>query len=256
MNRQSGTVLITGATSGIGRELLGIYHAEEFDVIAHGRSEVKLHDLKDQFPGIRTVQSDLADMASVDAMMTDIMRDGPHLDLVINNAAIQEKGVLTDADFSTSKADREIAVNLLAPMRICRAVIHGWMTRAETIRTRSNSVSCRIVNVSSGLAFFPKTSGAVYCASKAALHSFSQSLRYQLVAANLPVAISEVFLPVVDTPMTASRDLPKIPARQAALAIHDGILAGQDEIYVGKARLIPVVTRLSPSLMKSILRKG
>ncbi|MBO6577781.1 MAG: SDR family NAD(P)-dependent oxidoreductase [Thalassospira sp.] len=256
MNRESGTVLITGATSGIGRELLGIYHAQGFNVIAHGRSEVKLHDLKDHYPGVQTVCADLAHPASVDAMMADILRDVPRLDLVINNAAVQERGVLTDVEFSASLADREIAINLQAPIRICHAVIKGWTEQGHTGTSQRTGVWSRIVNVSSGLAFFPKTGSAIYCASKAALHSFSQSLRYQLVAADLPIAISEVFLPVVDTPMTASRDIAKIPAQQAALAIHDGILAGQDEIYVGKARLIPVVTRLSPSLMKSILRKG
>ena len=256
MNRQSRTVLITRATSGIGRELLGIYHAMGFDVIAHGRSETMLEDLKAQFPRIRTMQADLAHPASVDAMMTEIFRDLPCLDLVINNAAVQEKGVLTDVAFSAALADREIVINLLAPIRICHAVIQAQTEQGNADRPRCGKVWSRIVNVSSGLAFFPKTGNAIYCASKAALHSFSQSLRYQLVAQDLPIAVSEVFLPVVDTPMTAGRKINKISVQQAALAIYDGILAGQDEIYVGKARLIPIVTRLSPSLMKSVLRKG
>lgn len=256
MNTQSGTVFITGATSGIGRELLAIFHAQGWNVIAHGRSEVKLHDLKARYSGIRTVQADLAHPAFVDAMMADILRDTPNLDLVINNAAVQEKGVLTDVAFDASLADREIAINLLAPIRICHAVVQHWNERGATSTAEKVGAWSRIINVSSGLAFYPKTGSAIYCASKAALHSFSQSLRYQLVAADIPIAISEVFLPVVDTPMTAGRDITKIPARQAALAIHDGIFGEQDEIYVGKARLIPVVMRLSPSLMKSILRKG
>lgn len=256
MNTQSGTVFITGATSGIGRELLAIFHAQGWNVIAHGRSDVKLHDLKSQYPGIRTVQADLAHPAFVDTMMADILGDTPRIDLVINNAAVQEKGVLTDADFDASLADREIAINLLAPIRICHAVIQHWTEQGTVSKAEQAGTWSRIVNVSSGLAFYPKTGSAIYCASKAALHSFSQSLRYQLLAADIPIAISEVFLPVVNTPMTAGRDITKIPARQAALAIHDGIVEGRDEIYVGKARLIPVVMRLSPSLMKSILRKG
>lgn len=248
MIQQNNPVLITGATSGIGLELLHLYHALGHLVIAHGRSETRLSKLCDQFSGVHSIKADLGDADAVDAMMAQVMADFPDLSLVINNAAIQNDGRMTDAEFSASSAKKEIAINFLAPVLICRAVI------THQIAKRRGRV--RIVNVSSGLAFFPKTSSAFYCASKAALHSFSQSLRYQLASADAAVAISEVFLPVVDTPMTSARNVRKMSAKQAAMAIHDGIEAGQDEIYVGKARWIPLISRISPALMKSILRNG
>lgn len=248
MTQQNDPVLITGATSGIGLELLRLYHSLGYRVIAHGRSENRLSDLCDQYPGVSSLKADLANAEAVDVMMEQVMADFPNVSLVINNAAIQNDGRITDADFDPASAHQEIAINLLAPVRICHAVI------SHQIAKRSGRV--RIVNVSSGLAFFPKTSSALYCASKAALHSLSQSMRYQLAAAGADVSISEVFLPVVDTPMTRGRNVQKMSAEQVALAIHDGIEACQDEIYVGKARWIPLISRISPVLMKSILRNG
>ncbi|WP_430473281.1 SDR family oxidoreductase [Thalassospira lucentensis] len=255
MNKQTGIVLITGATSGIGLELLRIYHAQGVEIVAHGRSEQKLAILQDRYPGLHIVKADLSDPDAVDAMMRDVLNVYPDIRLILNNAAIQERGILTEDGFDPDVAQREIAINLLAPIRICHAFVTKY-ANSNRSKSRSEPVELRIVNISSGLAFFPKTSGAIYCASKAALHSLSQSLRYQLAAAGIPIAVSEVFLPVVDTPMTKGRKMRKISARKAALAIHHGIDTGLDEIYVGKARLIPIISRLSPSLMKSILRNG
>ncbi|MEQ8392119.1 MAG: SDR family NAD(P)-dependent oxidoreductase [Thalassospira sp.] len=255
MTKQTGIVLITGATSGIGLELLRIYHAQGVEIVAHGRSEQKLAILQDQYPDLHIVKADLSDPDAINAMMRDVLNAYPDIRLIFNNAAIQERGVLTDDGFDPDVAQREIAINLFAPIGICHAFIAKY-ANSNRPRPLSDPMALRIVNISSGLAFFPKTSGAIYCASKAALHSLSQSLRYQLAAAGIPIAISEVFLPVVDTPMTEGRKMRKISARKAALAIHDGIDAGLDEIYVGKARWIPIITRLSPSLMKSILRNG
>mgnify|MGYP000100226115 CR=1 FL=1 len=256
MTNRASSVLITGATSGIGRELLGLCYDQGFQVIAHGRSELKLSTLVDQFPGVQTVLCDLADLGAVEQMMDGVLATHPAISLVINNAAVQMPGMITQSACDPCDADREMAINFLAPLCICHAVMSRLAKQHGMLAGGTAKDRIRIVNVSSGLAFFPKTGSAVYCASKAALHSLSQSLRYQISEAGLPIAISEVFLPVVDTPMTKGRNMRKISALQAASEIWDGITENRDEIFVGKARWIPVLNRVSPALMKSILRRG
>jgi uncharacterized oxidoreductase len=136
-------------------------------------------------------------------------------------------------------------VNFLAPV---------WLSYLALGVFQANARRSAIVNVSSGLAFYPKTSSAVYCATKAALHSLSQSLRYQLEGTNTRVV--EAFLPVVDTPMTAGRGEEKISAAQAALEIVAGITRGHNEIFVGRTRWLPVLTRISPAIPRTILKHG
>ena len=111
-----------------------------------------------------------------------------------------------------------------------------------------------IVNVSSGLAIYPKTGSAVYSATKAALHSFTQSLRYQLE--DTGVHVFEAIVPMVDTPMTAGRGSGKISAQECAKQMIAGIHANRDEIYIGKARLLPLLSRLAPGTAKRILKNA
>ena len=92
----------------------------------------------------------------------------------------------------------------------------------------------------------------MYCATKAALHSASQSLRYQLEKTQVRVA--EVLLPLVDTAMTKGRGSGKITAEAAARDIITGMGTKRDEIYIGKARLLPPILRLAPGIVKKMLK--
>lgn len=151
---------------------------------------------------------------------------------------------MLDDHFNFDSIEHETIINFLSPV---------WMTTL-LLPLLLNSNSCAsIVNISSGLALAPKMNSAIYCANKAALHSYSQSLRYQL--ANADIRVHEAILPLVDTPMTAGRGRNKLTADEAASGIIQGITRGVDEIYIGKARLLPMLMRLSPSLVKRILRK-
>ncbi|HEV7342111.1 MAG TPA: SDR family NAD(P)-dependent oxidoreductase [Sphingopyxis sp.] len=238
---QPGTVLITGTTSGIGAalaaQLLGAGHR----VIAVSRRAGEGAPA----PDVTAYACDLADPQATEACFARIAANHPDIALVINNAAIQLAMRLDDPGLDAVALQREVAVNLLAPAIIARALLPVLRARAEPTA---------IVNISSGLAFHPKTTTVLYSASKAALHSLTRSLRYQVEGT--PVRVIEAILPLVDTPMTAGRGSGKIGADAAARAIIAGIKRGQDDIYVGKARLLPLLGRIAPAIPAAMLKRA
>ena len=139
----------------------------------------------------------------------------------------------------------ETQVNFLAPV---------WLTTLLLPTLMQNQNTTAVVNISSGLAFAPKTSSAIYCATKAAIHSYSQSLRSQLVGTN--IRVQEAILPLVDTPMTKGRGKHKMSADEAARQIIDGMSKQSEEIYVGITKMLRFVNRLSPSLVKNLMKRA
>jgi short-subunit dehydrogenase involved in D-alanine esterification of teichoic acids len=110
-----------------------------------------------------------------------------------------------------------------------------------------------ILNINSGLALAPKTSSAIYCATKGALNIFSQSLRYQLEDTNINV--HQAFLPLVDTAMTVGRGENKVTAEEAARAIIQGLEKNIQDHDIGKVKLLRVLLRLAPSMAQKIMKK-
>ena len=231
------TILLTGATSGIGRALKDRLLAQGHELIVVSRTAVK------DAEGATAYACDLADPVAVGALCSEIKERHPDISVIINNAAVQHAAALTQT--TPAQVVEEAMLNLVAPALIVQAFLPGLLMR---------SAPSAILNVSSGLAFFPKESTSLYCATKAGLHSLSQSLRYACERSN--VVVSEVILPLVATPMTEGRGRGKLTADNAADAIIAGIKANRAEIWVGKARLIPVIQRLMPSVGRSLLRRG
>lgn len=232
-------VVLTGATSGIGQHLLHRLLAAGHHVVAVSRRASTL----DPHPALETLDCDLAEPDQVRAVMSEVVARHPRIDLLINNAALQYGVPLTAPDFDPEAMIAEVQINLVAPALLA----HGLMGALERA-----GLGAAIVNVSSGLACFPKRDTALYCATKAGLHSFSQSLRYQLEGTDIHVI--EAVLPLVATPMTEGRGTGKIGADDAARAILDGIVRGRAEIHVGKARLLPILARVAPSFARRILK--
>jgi uncharacterized oxidoreductase len=228
-------ILLTGGTSGIGAVMREMLIVAGHDVIVMARTASRL----DPHERLHRRDCDLSDASAVRASIADIVHDHPDITVLINNAALQYDRPLTDADFDPARMIDEVAINLIAP-----ALITHHLIKAAPLHA--------IVNISSGLAFFPKQRSALYCATKAALHSFSTSLRYQLEGQNIQV--SEAILPLVDTPMIEGRGSGKMTAHAAAAAILAGVKQGLPQIYIGKARLIPIFARLAPSIGRKILR--
>jgi uncharacterized oxidoreductase len=238
---QPSTVLVTGTTSGIGAALSAGLRAAGHRVIAVSRRAGADRTVSDEVG----YQLDLADPLATEALFARVAEIHPDIAIVINNAALQLDRRLDDPGLDAAALQRELAVNLLAPAIIARALLPGLRSRTD---------GAAIVNISSGLAFYPKTGTALYCASKAGLHSFTQSLRYQTEGSG--VKVIEAILPLVDTPMTAGRGRGKLSAGETADAILTGIRRGQDEIHVGKARLLPLLGRLAPAIPRMMLKRS
>jgi len=233
-------ILITGGTSGVGRAMVEMLRHQN-KVIALGRSQEKLQDLTRACPGVETVEADLANLPSTRSVIHQIRDMGP-LDVLINNAAVQYTPLFTDPIFDPSTIEEEITVNFTS---VCH-LIHGLLPCLEA------AGDARILNISSALGLVPKTSSAVYCATKAALNILTQSLRYQLEGTG--VQLQQAFLPLVDTAMTAGRGNGKISTLQAAQAAIQGLEKGAPDNLIGKVKLLMFIHRLSPALAARILK--
>jgi len=185
--RMSGnTILITGGTSGIGLGLAQRLHAEGNTVIIAGRREQLLTAITAQHPGMDSVVLDFTDPGSIKRGWAEVTRRHPDLNVVVNNAGIMLTEDLTDPNH-LAVAEETVATNLLGPIRLL----------AEAVPFLAGQTAAVIVNVSSGLAFVPLPFTPTYCATKAAIHSFTQSLRVQLAGANVQVV--ELIPPAVQT---------------------------------------------------------
>ncbi len=244
MNLTGKTVLITGATAGIGRETLNQLIAAGCNAVVLGRQSPRLAALED-LPGVRAVYAcDLADVDAVQAVARTIAREQPDIDVLINNAGMQNDVKFDDPASTTDAIVREVNTNLVAPMVLVRELQASLSKRPEAV----------IVNVTSGLALVPKTRSAVYCGTKGGLRLFSRALRNQLDGTGLRVC--EVLPPLVDTAMTEGRGTGKIAPAAVAQDIVNALRSGRDEVFVGKARLLYWLDRLAPGIAAAIMRKA
>lgn len=232
------TVLLTGGTSGIGAELRDRLLADGHTVIVLARGAGRLAAR----PGLVAVPCDLTDAEAVVAAARGVLAAHPVVDVLINNAAVQHAVPLSDPGSTPGMLAEEVTLNLLAPALLAQALAPGMVARRRGV----------IVNISSGLAVFPKERAGLYAATKAGLSSFTTSLRWQLERHG--VGVIEVQLPVVDTPMTAGRGVRKIPAGAAAAAILRGVAQGRPVVRVGVARILPLFQRIAPGLGRRIMR--
>ena len=164
------TILLTGGTSGIGRELLRQFYDQGNRMIVASRNSEKLNSLQVDFPRLITMVCDLSDHKSVRNLLEHCLNTYPEINILINNAGIQYNYSWLEEEDGFHKISKELRVNLISPMHL----VYGLLPRLSRHREAA------IINVGSALAFHPKQSAPVYCASKAGIHNFSKSLRYQL----------------------------------------------------------------------------
>jgi len=184
MNLTGNTILITGAGSGIGLALAEEFARMENQVIVAARSPEKLKVAEQR--GLATIQADVSDAGSIQALATRVMQEFPQTNVVIHNAAISKREDLVQGGDSTLQ-EETVATNLLGPMRLTNALMPHLLQQR----------SAAILIVSSGLAFVPSAFVPTYSATKAALHSYAQSLRFQLRRTSIRVI--EIAPPYVQT---------------------------------------------------------
>jgi uncharacterized oxidoreductase len=185
------TILITGGGSGIGRALAEAFHAEGNQVVIAGRRKELLHETTTANPGMKAVVFDIGNASGMPSFAEKLKFDFPALNVVIHNAGIMRFESLKDG--SVADAEATVATNLLGPIRLTAALLPLLLKQPQAV----------IITVSSGLAFVPMAVTPTYCATKAAIHSYSQSLRYQL--RDTSVQVLELIPPYVQTELAGTR---------------------------------------------------
>lgn len=185
MRLTGNTILITGGGSGIGRALAEALQAEGNQIIVAGRRKKVLEAVLAANPNMKALELDVASAESIRSSAIRMKSDFPNLNVVIHNAGIMRPEVLRKGE--TADAEATVATNLLGMIRLNAALLPHLLTKPYAA----------IMTVSSGLAFVPLSVTPTYCATKAAVHSYTQSLRYQLEQTNIDVV--ELIPPYVQT---------------------------------------------------------
>jgi uncharacterized oxidoreductase len=185
------TILITGGGSGIGRGLAEAFHAEGNQVVIAGRRKNLLHETIAANPGMKGTVLDIGNGASIRSFAEQLIGGYPALNVVIHNAGIMKPESLHEC--ATADAEATVTTNMLGPIRLTAALLPLLMKQPQAA----------IVTVSSGLAFVPMAMTPTYCATKAAIHSYTQSLRYQLK--DTAVEVLELIPPYVQTELMGPR---------------------------------------------------
>ena len=223
MELGSHTVLVTGGATGIGYALAVRFLRAGSRVIVCGRREDKLREAAAAHPALVTRQCDLSKDPARRALAADLPREFPRLDVLVNNAGTQRR-VRLEEDEPWSATHEEIAINLEAPVHLSRLFVPHLLTQQRPA----------IINVTSGLAFAPLATVPVYCATKAALHSFTLSLRHQL--AGTPIDVIELVPPAVDTDLGGpGLHTFGVPVDEFADAVMPRLEKGEHEIAYGFA---------------------
>ncbi len=220
------TILITGGGSGIGRALAEAFHALGNKVVIAGRREAMLRAVAEANPGMAFLTVDMASASDVERLAREAIAAHPTLDTLINNAGIMVPESFADAPSHLEVAERTVATNLLGPIRLTAALLPHLLSRPRST----------ILTVTSGLAFVPLAATPTYCATKAAIHSYSMSLRRQLAGTSTKVV--EIIPPYVRTGLQGARQASDTNAMPLAAYVAEvmDILKGPDvaEVVVGR----------------------
>lgn len=234
MEISNSTVIITGGSSGIGFEMCRQL-IKRNKIIICSRSSDKLALAKKQLPNLIIYQCNIGQESECVSFAEWISKNHPETNVLINNAAIVSSTNFVEDEFILKKMNDEVATNLIAPILLIKLLY-------PILIKNSNS---KIINITTGLIYVPRTIYTFYNATKSGLHSFTQVLRSQLQ--NEKVKIIEVMFPAVDTPWHKGNP-PKIAitAEKAVSEMLKGITSGNVEIRVSKVRLLYYISRIAP----------
>ena len=240
------TILITGGSAGIGLAFALKFLELGNEVIVTGRRQATLDEVKAKPPRLHIIQSDAADTAQIAALAARVKVEFPKLDVLMNNA-----GILLYKNLKATASDLD---GLMAEMNINVGGVLRTMSAFVGILTANKGT---VINVSSGLAFVPLPPAPIYSATKAAIHSYTQSLRFQLEETG--VEVIELMPPAVKTDLTAA-----LSEGGASLMTTDELVkqsfaslkAGALEIRPGQSKTLAWMRRLAPGFINRQLWKA
>jgi uncharacterized oxidoreductase len=234
MQMNGNTILITGGGSGIGRALAEAFHALGNQVIIAGRRKDVLDQTATANPGMKSAILDIENADAIRTFATQITRQYPKLNAVIHNAGIMRPEDVKRGEVADAEAT--VTTNLLGPIRLTAALIRHLLAQP----------AAAIMTVSSGLAFLPMAATPTYSATKAAIHSYTQSLRYQL--RDTSVQVLELIPPYVQTELMGvhqAQDPDAMPLNEFIAEVMSILKNSPDatEILVGRVNPLRFVER-------------
>lgn len=249
MKLNENTILITGGSSGIGFEMAKQFLAAKNKVIITGRNMNKLEKAKQKLGDVTIIQSDVSNPDSIKELYKKVSKEFPDLNVLINNAGVMSTINLQDHNLSPDELTKEIDINV-------KGII--WMNDAFLPLLKRNRNAATVM-VSSGLAFVPLPISPVYCATKAAAHSYTLSLRAQLN--NLDIKVFELAPPATETEMLGDfneEDMKGISTMKVEILVADflkGFSKDNYEICPGQSSQMKIMSRFFPSFILKQMSK-
>jgi len=230
MQMGDNTIFITGGTSGIGKGLAEAFYKAGNQVIISGRREDRLREVCAAKPGMRYFVLDVREPAAIREVARKVVAEFPSLNCVFNNAGVQRRlEFAPGTPLDEVGLQDEISTNVLGVIRVAAEFIPHLVQQPKAI----------LVNVSSGLAFVPMARFPVYCATKAAVHSFTLSLRHQLKGSG--VKVIELIPPYVATELGGPRKTvgpggpQPMPLQSFVAEAMEALASDRDELAIGDA---------------------
>lgn len=231
MKTTGNTMLITGGGSGIGRGLAEAFHQQGNQVVISGRRREVLEETTKANPGMEFLTADMNSAEDIERFGKELTEKFPALNVVIHNAGIMSEEKVQELRSTLPQAEAMVTTNLLGPIRLTAALMPLLLKQA----------SATLVTVTSGLAYMPLALNPTYCATKAAIHSWTESLRYQLAGTGIEVV--ELVPPYVQTELQGERQKNDPNAMPLADFIAESVkLMGQEptpsEIQVERVKVL------------------
>lgn len=243
MNITNNTILLTGGTSGIGLELLKQLYRDNKMIVVSGNPS-NIEKVKKDYRDIMGIVCDLGNKDSVKQLIKKCLHEFNEVNILINNAAVQNNYSFISEENAFEKIENEVTVNLISPLFL----IYGLL---PVLLKNDNAA---IINISSGLAFSPKASAPVYCGTKAAIHNITKALRYQLEDAKIKVF--EIIPPLVDTRLSKGSNKSKITPKQLVGEFLSNFQKDKLESNIGRIKFLRILTRLAPKVADRLLKEG
>jgi uncharacterized oxidoreductase len=234
------TVLITGGATGIGLALAKHFLAAGNEVVICGRRELRLNEAKNLLSRLHTYPCDISTDKGRQTLLSFIKSKFPHVNVVVNNAGIQRAVDFKKGPEDLLNSGNEIETNFTAPVYLSAYFTPLLLQQKEAA----------IINISSGLAFVPLAVVPVYCATKAAIHSLSLSLRHQMK--RTPIKVFEIIAPIVDTELDQGARQRRgqrergIPPEEVASATLKALENDHFEVAIGMAQNLVTGSRTNP----------
>lgn len=242
MKTTKNTILITGGSAGIGFDIAKLFSEAGNQVIITGRNQERMDKAIAKLKNTTAIVSDVSKAEDVEKLVAQLQKDFPQLNVVINNAGSAYYYNMTEPGINAfEKASEEILTNYLSIIRLNENLLPLLKQQSEAA----------IVNVSSIVAFAARATLSTYGASKAALHSYTNSLRISLE--DTPVKVFELMPPLVDTEFSAEIGgaANGIPAKQVAEDLLNAMQNDEYEIHVG--RTADMFNNFFPQSPKAVL---